>query len=70
MASSRNAPYFRLLFIAIEEGVLSISVECFLNLGGILSKPFSFFSINILKVFLNFNRISRLKAKRYWIWSI
>ena len=27
LASSENTPYFRLLFIAIESGVLSISAE-------------------------------------------
>ena len=39
LASSANALYFRLLFIAIERGVLSISAEILTNLGGILSKP-------------------------------
>ena len=39
LTSSGNPPYFRLLFIVIERGVLSISAENFTNLGGILSKP-------------------------------
>ena len=42
LASSGNTPYFRLLFIAIESGVLSTSAESFTNLGGILSKPVAF----------------------------
>ena len=36
---SRRTPYFRLLFIAIERGVLSILAEYFTHLCGILSKP-------------------------------
>ena len=39
---SRNAPYFRLLFISIERGALSISAKSLTNLGDILSKPAAF----------------------------
>ena len=42
LASSANALYFRLLFIAIERGVLSIAAEILTNLDGILSKPVAF----------------------------
>ena len=51
LASSGNTPYFRLLFIAIERGVLSISAESFTNLGGILSKPVAFLVSIFLKRF-------------------
>ena len=51
LASSGNTPYFRLLFIAIERGVLSISAESFTNLGGILSKPVAFLVLTFLRRF-------------------
>ena len=54
LASSGNTPYLKLLFIVIERGVLSIAAESLTN-----------FSINNFRAFLNFNRISRFKAKRY-----
>ena len=51
LASSGNTPYFRLLFIAIERGVLSISAESLTNLGGILSKPVAFLVLIFLRRF-------------------
>ena len=36
LASCGNTPYFRLLFIAIERGVLSISAESLINLGWVV----------------------------------
>ena len=51
VASSANTPYFRLLLIAIERGVLSISAESLIYLGGILSKPVAFLVSRFLKCF-------------------
>ena len=51
LASSRNTPYLRLLFIAIERALLSISAERFTNLGGILSKPVAFLVLILLRRF-------------------
>ena len=42
LASSENTPFFRLLFVAIEGGVLRISAERLSNLVVILSKPATF----------------------------
>ena len=51
LATSENAPYFKLLFITIERGVLSISAKSFTNLGGILSKPVAFLVLTFLRRF-------------------
>ena len=49
LAFSGNTPYFKLLFIAIERGILSISAESLANLGGILSKPVAFLVLIFLR---------------------
>ena len=51
LASSGNTPYFRLLFIAIKKGILSISAESLAYLGGILSKPVAFLVLILLRRF-------------------
>ena len=51
MGSSENTPYFRLLFIAIERGVISISAESCTNLGGILWKRVTFLVLIFLRHF-------------------
>ena len=61
LASSENTPYFRILFIAIERGVLNISAESFTNLGGILSKPVAF----LVSIFLRrFSTLTRLVGSK------
>ena len=49
LASSRKTPYFRLLFIAIERGVVIISAESLTSLGGIFSKPVAFSVLILLR---------------------
>ena len=63
LASSENTPYIRILFIAIERGVLNISAESFPNLGGILSKPVAFLVSIFLRRFSTSTRLVGSKLR-------
>ena len=63
LASSASALYFRLLFIAIERGVLSIAAEILTNLDGILSKPVAFLVLIFLRRFWDSTGLVDSKVK-------